>query len=161
MQNMSNNIILICRICRIRTPPFPYRHTLYRMDIPFIVCIIWQNMAKNMQNMNTPQKNMPKNKKIQKFQKYVISNPGLPQYHPGFENNLFCNMYAKYAKYAKYVYLKYTYICKICSICKICKICHSGLQHRRRWNAVSCSVAVDMLWRFTAYRLDRVFSGSA
>ena len=27
--------------------------------------------------------------------------------HPGFENNLFCNIYAKYVKYAKYVCTKY------------------------------------------------------
>jgi hypothetical protein len=30
-----------------------------------------------------------------------------PHTHPGFENNLFCNIYAKYVKYAKYVYAKY------------------------------------------------------
>ncbi len=26
--------------------------------------------------------------------------------HPGFENNLFCNIYVKYVKDAKYVYVK-------------------------------------------------------
>jgi hypothetical protein len=32
-------------------------------------------MTKNMQNINLPQKHMPKNIKIRNFQKYVISNP--------------------------------------------------------------------------------------
>ncbi len=27
--------------------------------------------------------------------------------HPGFENNIFCNIYAEYAEYAQYVYTKY------------------------------------------------------
>ena len=30
-----------------------------------------------------------------------------PHTHPGFENNPFCNIYAKYVKHAKYVYEKY------------------------------------------------------
>ncbi len=53
-------------------------------------------------------------------------------------------MYAKYvldAKYAKYVILVYN-------------LGGGGMRF-------SCSVAVDMLWRFTAYKLDRVFSESA
>ena len=50
---------------------------------------------------------MPKNTKIPKYQKYVISNrPGRTSW-VGFENNLFCNIYAKYVKYAKYVCTKY------------------------------------------------------
>ncbi len=53
---------------RMNTPPFPYGHTHIRMH----------NMAeyvKNLQNIHLPQKNMPKNTKIPKYQKYVISNP--------------------------------------------------------------------------------------
>ncbi len=34
-------------------------------------------------------------------------------------------------------------------------------QPRLLWKAVSCSVAVNMLGRFTAYKFDRVFSGHA
>ena len=78
--------------------------------------------------------------------------------HPGFENNLFCNIYAKYVKYAKYVCTKYV---KYVIYAKYAKSVMLVYTPRRRWNAVSCSVAVDMLCRFTAYRLDRVFSGSA
>ena len=31
----------------------------------------------------------------------------------GFENNLFCNIYAKYEQYAKYVHAKYVYYVSI------------------------------------------------
>ena len=94
------------------------------------------------------------------------TRPGLLSW-VGFENNLLCNIYAKYAKYAEYVYLNYVifvvYMQNMQNMLNMHSICHSGLQPRLRWNAVSCSVAVDimMLWRFIAYKLDRVFSGSA
>ena len=85
---------------RMNTPPF-------RMDIPFIVCLIWLNMAKNMQNLNIPQTNMPKNTKFQNIKNISSqTRPGLLSW-VGFENNIFCNIYAKYVKYAKHVFSKY------------------------------------------------------
>ena len=57
--------------------------------------------------MNLPQKHMPKNKTIQKYQNMSSqTRPGLLSW-VGFENNLLCNIYAKYVKYAKYVCTKY------------------------------------------------------
>ncbi len=36
-----------------------------------------------------------------------------PYTHLGFENNIFCNIYAEYAQYAKYVYAKYVIFANI------------------------------------------------
>ena len=78
MQNMYNMSIteickicrickIICRICKICVPSSPYEYPPFRMNIPFIVCTIWQNMAKNMQNLNIPPKNMQKIKNFKNF----------------------------------------------------------------------------------------------
>jgi hypothetical protein len=67
-------------------------------------------MTKNMQNMNPPKKNMPKNKK--KFKNIKNMSSQTRDYrttHTGFE--IFCfekySEYVKYVKYAKYVILVY------------------------------------------------------
>ena len=85
------------------------------------------------------------------------TRPGLHSW-VGFENNLFCNTYAKYVKYAKYVCIKYV---KYVIYAKYAKYVMLVYNLGGGENAVSCSVEVDMLWRFTAYKLDRVISGSA
>ena len=54
---MSNNMQNMQNMCTSS----PYEHAPFRMNLPLSVCTIWQNMTKNMQNMNTPQKNTPKN----------------------------------------------------------------------------------------------------
>ena len=148
----------------MNTPPF-------RIDIPFTVWTyplsyaqygrIWQNICRIY---TYPKKICQKILKFENFKNMSSQTRGYPHTHPGFENNLLCNIYAKYAQSAKYVYLNYVIFVvymQNMQICKICTVSHSGWQPRLRWNAVSCSVAVDMFRRFTAYKLDRVFSGSA
>jgi hypothetical protein len=49
------------------------------MNLPLSACTMAE-YDKIYAEYEPPQKNMPKNKKNRKFQKYVISNPGLPQY---------------------------------------------------------------------------------
>ena len=74
-----HNMLNMCRICKICAPSSPYEPPPFRMNLPLSVCKICLNMTKNMQNIHLPQKNMPKNQKFQKFQKYVISKRALPQ----------------------------------------------------------------------------------
>jgi hypothetical protein len=81
-----------------------------------------QNMAeydKKYAEYEPTPKNMPKNQKIQKIQKYMSSQTrDYPHSHPGFENNIFCNIYAEYAEYAKYVLAKYVIYAKYAQCAK-------------------------------------------
>jgi hypothetical protein len=63
MQNMSTLFAVCTFPLSVWTSPFPM-----------------QNLQQNMQNIHLLPKNMPNNKKIQKYQKYVVSNPAWSQF---------------------------------------------------------------------------------